>query len=197
MATNRKDVPQHLYTLDEYFALESTGDARYEYWNGEVVCMSGGSEAHSQICGNVFFRLRLQIGGAKCRVFTSDMPVKTPTLLPYRYPDVSVACANLTFENTRGIDVLTNPVLIVEVLSPSSTGRDHEDKFAAYRAIDGFSEYVLVAQHAPRVTHFARQPNGQWVPSYLTELTATMNLGSIGCTLSLSEIYEDVSFTAE
>jgi Uma2 family endonuclease len=196
VATNRKDIPQHLYTLDEYFALERAGDARYEYWDGEVVCMSGGSEAHSQICGNVFFQLRLQLGRGRCRAFTSDMPVKTPTLPPYRYPDVSVACESL-YEKTRGIDVLVNPVLIVEVVSPTSAARDHEDKFGAYRAIDSLQEYGLVAQDTPRVTHYRRQPDGRWLPADVTELTATVNLSCVGCTLSLADIYEDVNFAPE
>jgi Uma2 family endonuclease len=150
MAADPKDRTRHLYTLDEYFALERAGDARYEYWDGDVVCKSGGSETHSQICGNVFFRLRLQLASQSCRVFTGDLPVRTPTLPPYRYPDASVVCGTAALEKVRGIDVLINPLLIVEVLSPTSAARDCEDKFIAYKAITGFSEYLLVAQEFPR-----------------------------------------------
>ena len=196
MATNRKDIPQHFYTLDEYFALEHAGDARYEYWDGEIVCMSGGSQWHTQISGNVFFRLRLQLGDARCRAFTADLPVKTPTLPPYRYPDVTVGCGHLIFEHIRGVDALTNPVLIVEVLSPASEDSDREGKFAAYQAIATFSEYLLIAQDAPHVTHYKRQPDGRWAREDVTDMETALTLDAIGCTLTLRDVYEDVTFSA-
>ena len=196
MVANPKDVPGPFYSLDEYFALEQASDARYEYWNGDIVCMSGGSEAHYQISDNAFFRLRSKLAGRKCRAFTGSLPVRTPTLLPYRYPDVTVGCGELKFERIRGIDALTNPVLIVEVLSPTSEDRDREEKFTAYQAIETFSEYLLVAQNMPRVTHYTRQPDGKWMREDITELNATLTLSSIGCDTSLREIYEDVKFKA-
>src|SRR5205085_7444490 len=113
MAANPKDTPRHFYTLDEYFALEQVGDARYEYWDGEIACMSGGSRQHGRIAGNVYFTLRQQLTGGQCETFTADLPIKTPRLPPYRYPDVSVACGKAEFEKIQGIDALTNPTLIV------------------------------------------------------------------------------------
>src|SRR5438128_7505142 len=154
MATIRKDLPQHYYSLDEYFALEHAGHVRYEYWDGEIVCMSGGTKEHAQICGNVFYRLRQKLEGGPCRAFTSEQPVKTPTLLPYRYPDVVVGCDELKFESMRRIDALTNPVLIVEVLSSSSELRDRQEKFKAYQALPSFEEYLLIDQDAVYVTHY-------------------------------------------
>lgn len=195
MATNRKDVPPHFFSLDEYFALEQVSDARYEYWDGEIVCMSGGSQAHTQISGNVFFRLRLQLGG-KCRVFTADLPVKTPTLPPYRYPDVTVACGELIFEHIRGVDALTNPSLIVKVLSPTTAARDYQDKFTAYQAIPSFNEYLLIAQETAHVTRYTRQPDGKWEREDVTGLDAVLTLDRIGGTLSLREVYEDVTLNA-
>ncbi len=194
MAVNLKDLPRHYYTLDEYFALEHVGHARYEYWDGDIICMSGGSLAHGQISGNVFFRLREKLGGGKCRAFTSELPVKTPTLLPYRYPDVTLVCGNPTVDNMRGIDALTNPVLIVEVLSPTTADRDREEKFTAYQAIATFSEYLLIAQDVPHVTHYLRQADGKWTREDVTDLNANLLLESIGCTVALREIYEDVTF---
>lgn len=194
MVANPKEFWQHFYTLDEYFALEHVGDARYEYWDGEIVCMSGGSQEHSYIASNVHSRLQQQLRGGRCRAFTADLPVKTPTLLPYRYPDVTVACGPPTFDTMRGIDVLTNPVLIVEVMSPTSAARDQDDKFAAYQAIPTFREYLLIAQDTPHVIHYTRQPDGRWVREDVTDLEAVLKLDSVGCTLSLREIYEDVTF---
>ncbi|HLG15410.1 MAG TPA: Uma2 family endonuclease [Blastocatellia bacterium] len=196
MATDRKDVPQHFYSLDEYFALEHAGHVRYEYWNGEIVCMSGGSLAHGTLCSNVHFRLRQRLDGGRCRAFTSEMPVKTHTLLPYRYPDITVVCGEMIVEKMRGIDALVNPVLIVEVLSPTSEDRDRQDKFTAYQAIPGFREYLLVAQDKLHVTHYARQLDGKWNREDVTEMDAGLTLSSIACTLPMSEIYEDVTFSS-
>ncbi len=195
MATNPKDAPRHFYSPDEYFALENAGHVRYEYWDGEIVCMSGGSKEHTQIDGNVHYRLRLKLNGGSCRAFTSELPVKTPTLFPYRYPDATVGCGELKFEHIRGVDALVNPTLIVEVLSPTSSIRDHNEKFAAYKAIESFCEYLLIAQDAPHVTHYVRQLDGRWEREEITDMTAEIVLNSIGCTLSLAEIYEDVTFT--
>lgn len=195
MATNPKDAPRHFYSPDEYFALEHAGDARYEYWDGEIICMIGGSKQHLRISDNVFFRLRQKLENGHCQAFSSLLPVKTPSLLPYRYPDATVCCGELIFENIRGVDALVNPTLIVEVLSPTSALRDRHDKFTAYQAIESFREYLLIAQDAPHVTHYVRQLDGRWEREEITDMTAEIVLSSIGCTLSLAEIYEDVTFT--
>ena len=158
--------------------------------------MSGGTLAHGRLCSNVHFRLRQRLSGGRCQVFTSEMPVKTHTLLPYRYPDITVVCGDLLVEKMRGIDALVNPVLIVEVLSPTSEERDHQDKFTAYQAIPSFSEYLLVAQDAPHVTHYTRQQDGKWTREDLTGIAAVLTLSSLDCTLALNEIYEDVTFSA-
>ena len=196
MAANPKEFPPPYYSLDEYFALEHASDARYEYWDGQIVCMSGGLRAHYRISVNIPFQLQGKLAGGPCQVFTADLPVKTPTLPPYRYPDATVGCGELKFETIRGIDVLVNPVLIVEVLSPSSEERDREDKFTAYRAIPTFREYLLVAQDKPDVTHYTRQPDGKWAREDVTRLPEILTLSSVGCTLSLSDIYEGVKFEA-
>jgi Uma2 family endonuclease len=195
MATNPKDAPRHFYSLDEYFALENAGHVRYEYWDGDIVCMSGGSKEHTQIDGNVHYRLRVKLSGGPCRAFTSELPVKTPTLPPYRYPDATVGCGELKFEHIRGVDALVNPRLIIEVLSSTSSIRDHTEKFTAYKAIQSFMEYLLIAQDAPQVTHYVRQSDGRWESEVITDMGAEIVLSSVGCKLSLTEIYEDVTFT--
>ena len=196
MAANPKDVDRHYFSLDEYFALELTGHARYEYWDGDIVCMSGGSRAHIGISENIYYRLRQRLEGRPCEAFSAEQPIKTPTLPPYRYPDASAACGESKFENMRGIDVLINPVLIAEVLSPTTAAHDQEDKFAAYKVIPSFSEYLLVAQDAPRVTHYARRPGGVWERREASGLDAALALESVGCELKLGDIYEGVAFAA-
>lgn len=197
MAANLKDPPRHYYTLEEYFALERAGQARYEYWDGEIVCMSGGTEAHIRISGNVYFTLRQQLAGRPCEAFTSDLQIKTPLLPPYRYPDVSVACGKAIFEKIEGMDALTNPRLIVEVLSPGTESRDRKDKRAAYQALPTVMEYLLIAQDIPHLTHFLRQPETQpetWTRADYSDLTATIALPSIECVLALSDVYVGVEF---
>ena len=193
MAAN-PEHPRHFFSLDEYFALEQAGDARYEYWDGDVVCMSGGSRQHGQIASNVLYRLRQRLEGGACRAFTGDVAVKTPSLSPYRYPDVTVACGQLQFENIRGVDALINPVLIVEVLSPSTASHDRENKFTAYKAIPTFKDYILVSQDAPRITHHTQGPDGTWTSAEATGPESILRLSSISCELPLSEIYEQVTF---
>lgn len=193
MAANPQDVPRHYFTLEEYFALERVGDARYEYWDGDIHCMSGGSRAHGTICANLVLSLGTSLRRGPCRAFTGDTAILTPGLPPYRYPDASAACGELKFKHVHGLDALVNPVLIVEVLSPTTKARDTGDKFAAYQAIETFSEYLLVAQDAPRVTHYARRPGGAWERRDVTGLGAVVALESVGCELKMSDIYEGVT----
>ncbi|MEN3332887.1 MAG: hypothetical protein V7641_2252 [Blastocatellia bacterium] len=193
MAANLKDIPRRFYTLDEYFALERTGDARYEYWHGDIVCMSGGRQQHVRISGNVYFTLRQQLTTGRCEAFTSDLPIKTPHLPPYRYPDVSVACGKAEFEKMEGIDALTNPTLIVEVLSPATEGRDRQDKRIAYQSLPSLMEYLLIAQDAPHLTHFVRQGD-TWTRSDYADLDVDVALPSIECGLAMRKVYLGIEF---
>jgi Uma2 family endonuclease len=117
--------------------------------------------------------------------------------LPYKYPDASVGCGRLQFENIRGVDALVNPVLIVEVLSPSTAEHDREEKFAAYKVIDSFKEYLLISQAEPEVTHYFKTASGKWEREDVTGLEAALKLDSISGLWSLREIYEDVEFGAD
>ena len=194
MAISSKEIPRHYYSLEEYFALEHASEARYEYWDGDIVCMSGGTRWHGIISGNAHSSLALALRGGRCRAFTADTAIWTPTLPPYRYPDVSVACGELKFKNVKGVDALVNPVLIVEVLSPATAVRDQQEKFVAYQAIESFHEYLLMAQDEPRVTHYTRQAKGEWARRDVTDEDASLKLGAIGCELRMREIYDGVTF---
>lgn len=185
---NRK---HRYYTLEEYFALEKVGDARYEYWDGEIFCMSGGSKEHYRLAGNIHALLRDATRGKRCEAFTEGSPIKTPKLPPYRYPDASVVCGESQFENIHGIDALVNPVLIVEVLSPNTEAVDKEDKRIAYQAIESLREYLLIAQDKVELTHYTR--NGDmWFRNILTDLSANLHLASLEQTISIDELYRGV-----
>lgn len=185
---NRKNP---YYTLEEYFALEKVGDARYEYWNGEIFCMSGGSKEHARLTRNIYRWLDRVTEGKECEALMSDSPIKTPKLPPYRYPDASVVCGESQFENMHGIDALVNPVLIVEVLCSSTEEVDKEDKRIAYQAIESLQEYLLIAQDKVEVTHYTR--NGDmWFRNILTDLSARLHLTSLQQTISIDELYRGV-----
>jgi Uma2 family endonuclease len=196
MATTPKDAPRHYYSLDEYFALEQASDARFEYWDGEIICMSGGSRAHYRISGNVYCALALGVRGGRCQAFTGDAPIWTPALPPYRYPDASAACGELQYKNVGGLDALINPVLVVEVTSPSTASRDEGEKFMAYQAIPTLREYLLVSQDAPRVAHYARREGDAWERRDVTDPDASLELETLGCALKMRDIYDGLTFTA-
>jgi Uma2 family endonuclease len=184
----------HKYTLEEYFALELASEEKYEFWNGEVFCMSGASLAHNRIARNIGTKLDTELSARGCHSFPADLRVKVPMYPPYRYPDLSALCGEPEIENIRGLDMLINPALIVEVLSKSTEGFDRGDKFTYYKSIPSFSEYLLVAQHRPHVSQFVRQENGVWSFMEFNDLADTVRCASVPCELALREIYRDVTF---
>ena len=189
--------PKRKYTLEEYFELELSTNERFEYWNGEVFGMSGVSEEHARIETNSLTSLDNKLQGTACRFFPANMRIKVPSLPPYRYADVSVACGAPLFEKIGGVDVLTNPTLIIEVLSDSTEAYDRGDKFTHYKSIPSLLGYVLIAQHRSHITHYEKNPDGSWSYSEINEISASVFLASIDCTLDLSEIYRNVTFPAK
>jgi Uma2 family endonuclease len=186
--------PSQKYTLEEYFALELASEEKYEFWNGEVFCMSGASLAHNRIAMNIGTEAHSQLRERGCQALPADMRVKVPAYPPYRYPDLSALCGSPEIENIGGLDVLTNPALIIEVLSKSTEGFDRGDKFTYYKSIPSFSEYLLVAQHRPHVSQFVRQENGVWSFMEFNDPADMVRCAAVPCALALREIYRDVTF---
>jgi Uma2 family endonuclease len=190
--------PRRRYTLEEYFELERNSEEKWEYWDGEVFCMSGASLAHNQITIHIISEADRQLRKRGCQVFGPDMRIKVPAYPVYRYPDVSALCGKPEIERVGGLDLLTNPVLIVEVLSPSSEAFDRGDKFTYYKSIPSFSEYLLVAQHRPHVSQFVQGEGGVWTFVEYNDVNEVVRCASVPCELPLAEVYRDVDFeTAE
>lgn len=187
-------LPKHKYTLEEYFDLIQTAAGRLEYWDGDIFDMSGASEAHYAIEGNFIAFLKLQLMAKGCTVFPGNTAIKVPSLPPFRYGDFSALCGQAVFEKIGGIDVLTNPALIVEILSPSTEAFDRGDKFSHYQSIPGFREYLLVAQHRPHLSHLIKQADGSWSYYEYNDLAEVVKLTSTGCQIKLQEIYLGVTF---
>jgi Uma2 family endonuclease len=189
--------PKHRYTLEEYLALERESEVKYEYWDGEIFAMSGGTLLHDQIMGNGYDLLRRELRGRDCRVFTNNMQIKVPAAPPYRYADASVVCGKVEVERFNGADLLINPILIIEVLSPSTEAYDRGDKFTYYKSIPTFREYLLIAQHRPHITHYVKAETGKWDYEETNDLSSGIYLSTIDCTLALSEVYRDVEFSQD
>ena len=182
------------YSLEDYFELELASDERWEWFNGEVFCMSGVSPEHDQLESNFHLALRLALDDRDCRVFLADIRIKTPAAPPYRYGDLSVACGKPIYEEIGGIKALVNPVLIIEVLSPSTEAYDRGDKFTYYKSIPSLREYLLVAQHRPHISQFVKQSDDSWNQTEVNDLAASLYLPSIDCTLALNEVYRGIEF---
>jgi len=180
------------YTPQQYLALERKADFKSEYCNGFITAMAGASLEHNTIAVNLAGEIRSQLRDRPCRVCVSDMRVcVSPTGL-YTYPDVVVVCGQLRFEDD-GRDTLLNPTVIVEVLSRSTEPYDRGEKFAHYRRLESLREYVVVAQDQVLVERYTRQGE-EWMLTHLTDLDASLRLASIGCEVSLREIYAKVEF---
>ena len=182
------------YTLEEYLELDRTAEERFEFWQGEVFCMSGVSEAHAEIEINLTVALRYRLSGRKCRIFPAIIRIKVPTAPPYRYADLSALCGEAQFETIGGVDALTNPALLVEVLSPSTESYDRDEKFARYKSIPNLREYLLVAQDRPFVTQLVKRDDGEWLYRDFYALESLVKLESLDCEITLREIYQNVAF---
>src|SRR5437868_9644781 len=185
------------YTLEEYLELDRNSEERLEYWHGEIFCMSGVGRNHARIEVNLTTRLNLLLAGRRCEVFPANMRIKVPSMQPYRYGDLSALCGEAQFEEIGGVDALTNPSLIVEILSESTEAYDRGEKFTHYKSISSFSEYLLVAQNHPHITHLVKQPDGSWIYNEYNDLSAVVKLTSFNCEFPMSEIYENISFASE
>ncbi len=181
-------------TEAEYLAFERASASKHEYLNGEVFDMTGASEAHNLICGSTLFLLYGQLRGRPCKVYPADMRVKVRPTGLYTYPDISVVCSEAEFGNDQ-LDTLLNPMLIIEVLSPSTERYDRGKKFQHYRELAALREYVLIAQDSPRIERYWRQDDDIWQFTDAKGLDASIELTSIGCTLTLAEVYEQITFS--
>src|SRR5712691_6821209 len=199
------------FTVEEYLAFERASDERHEYLDGVIYAMAGSaspqamageSEDHGTICTNLGGVLFAQLRGTPCRAFTKDLKVRCGPYRPhtreglYAYPDLVVVCGPSQYHD-QARDVLLNPTVIVEVLSPSTAAFDRGEKFRRYRAwLPMLTDYVLVAQDCPLMDHYHRQEDGTWALRALEGLEAHLHLPSIAGTVPLAEVYERIVFPA-
>ncbi len=183
--------PQFQYmSPQEYLEWEKTQELRYEYIDGEVFAMTGGTKPHSRIAFNLGSELDNFLAEKGCEFYISDVKVQVSEAGPYHYPDVVVTCD----ERDKGrIDMIRHPCLIVEVLSPSTEAFDRGKKFTRYRQSSTLKEYVLIASDEIAVECFRRNDKGLWVLHTYGE-GDTLNLESVGISISVEKLYRRVQF---
>jgi Uma2 family endonuclease len=185
--------PNTYLSPEEYLAIERKAEYRSEYFAGEMFAMAGASKKrHNLITGNVSRVLGNQLLERECNVYSVDMRVKISGTIKYTYPDIVATCGDEQFEDAES-DTLLNPQLIIEVLSPSTEGYDRGKKFEAYQRIASLVEFILVSQEPYRVEHFMRESERRWAYSEYRTAEDTVQLKSIGCELTLKDIYIKVA----
>jgi Uma2 family endonuclease len=187
-------IPVTKLSLDEYLELDKNSEERYEFFDGEIFAMAGGSPSHSRIGLNICNELAQKLRGRNCEAFNSEMRIKVPAILPYCYPDASVVCGEPIFDELNGQSRLLNPIVIVEVLSPSTAAYDLGKKFTAYQSIESFQEYLIIAQDSAHVIQHVKQSNGRWLRIEIDGLDSEIFLESLNITLTMSDLYERVAF---
>ena len=180
-------------TPEEYLEMERNALQKSEYYAGEVFLMAGASPNHNRIAGNVLTELNRGLRGKFCEVFGSDQRLYIKKNGLYTYADVMVVCGRIEFDN-RDKDSLTNPVLIVEVLSPSTANYDRGGKFELYRDIPSFAEYALVHQDKVHVEHHLRDEQRRWLLTEYKDLAGSLLFESVGVSIPLQRIYERVDW---
>jgi Uma2 family endonuclease len=195
--------PALLYTAEQYLALEREAEERHQFIDGQIFAMAGESLAHSTICCNLIAILVPQLRGGRCRTFSPNMKIRSGPMTQhsrkgmFSYADATVVCGEPRFHDEHR-DVLLNPKVIVEVLSPSTEAFDRGEKFQRYRDhLDTLEDYLLISSHRPRIEHYQRRGERQWLYTSAEGLESSMAVESIGCHLPLAEVYERVEFPAE
>ena len=177
-------------TPEEYLAREAEAEYKSEYRDGEVVAMTGASRAHVLIVTNVVSELRTRLKHRPCEVYAADLRLKVQSAGLYTYPDIMVVCGQPHFADGRN-DTVTNPLLIIEVLSPSTAAYDRGDKFGFYQKIPSLREYILIDQERIFVERFGKQ-DGQWLGTKASTREEALPLSSVDVVLPLPEVYAKV-----
>jgi Uma2 family endonuclease len=177
----------------EYVALENEAETKSEHINGEIYAMAGGSPNHSTLGVNATTILANQLRGKPCQPFNSDTRIEVLETEATFYPDVSVACPPLEYSADDPY-ALTNPVVLIEVLSASTEKFDRGEKWSHYQRIPSLRDFLLISQDQMRVEHYMRQGDRSWLLRVYEKVEDVVQLDSVECTLLLSEIYERVEF---
>jgi Uma2 family endonuclease len=185
-------LSQPHFTFEDYLAWEETQTERHEYIRGEVFAMAGGSTVHNTLSLNAAIALRSQTRGTPCRVSMADVKLQVEAVDACFYPDVFVTCSAADAGRRT---VQEDALLIIEILSPSTEGRDRGDKFAAYRLLPSLQVVLFVAQGQPHIEAFSRNADGSWTLHEASGLDAQLTCAAAERTFTfpLAALYADVA----
>ena len=184
-------IPNFEYmTPQEYLDWEEQQPLKYEYINGEVVAMTGGTVNHGTVTANCFYQLKTHLRGGSCRPFIFDVKLGVSENGPFHYPDVMVSCDE---RDKRATKVIYHPCLIVEVLSPSTEAIDRGKKFQNYRQISTLKEYILISAEQMIVESFRLNDKGLWELQTYNQ-GDEIELSSVDFKFPIDLLYEDVIF---
>ncbi len=185
--------PKPYATVEQYLAIERVALQKSEYFNGEMFLMAGASERHNTIASNLNYELNRHFRKRGCRVYGSDMRIYTQTTGLFSYADAVVVCGKPEFYDHEQ-DILTNPMLIVEVLSPATEHYDRGKKFELYKGLMSFQDYVLVAQEKASVEHWQKVGAGEWQRQEVVGVEGVLSIARYELSIPLAEIYLNVAF---
>lgn len=189
-------TPKKSYSPEEYLQLEETSESKNEYRDGEIIPMAGGTTNHNEIAGNFYANFKFTMRGKNYKIYMGDVKLWIQRYRIYTYPDVMVISGKPIYEGF-GTTQVTNPSIIVEVLSNSTQNYDRTNKFRFYRSIPELQEYIMIDQYEYLVEQFTKNANGQWVLTEYESVDAVLSLQSIDFKISFSDIYEGVNLDTE
>lgn len=187
-------VPAPFVKAEDYLAAERLAERKSEYVDGHVYAMAGASLSHTRICSNLVHHIRTRLGSRQCEVFSQDLRTGLRDATGYFYPDVILVCGKPELAD-KNQDILLNPIVLIEVLSPSTEAWDRGGKFARYRRMESLKEYILISQDHARIDRFVRDAD-EWRLNSFEGLEDSLPIVSAEAQLPLSEIYERVEFEA-
>jgi Uma2 family endonuclease len=189
----QRTAPIHHFSPEEYVALETSSDVKYEYFEGEVFAMAGGTPDHSLIAANLIGGLHQALRARGCFIYTSDLKVKVEATGLYTHPDITIMCGTPRFVDPKA-ECLANPTVIVEVLSASTEAYDRGAKFEQYQTIPSLAAYVLVPEDGPRVEQFIRKTNTDWDYRITHGIDSVLDIPVLGIKMEMREIFAGISF---
>lgn len=185
-----------LLTADEYLEIERAAEFRSEFQDGVMHAMAVSPFRHSKVKINLTASVGLRLRGQRCQPFDSDLRLQIDATGLYTYPDLSIVCGPLEFGDDKG-DCLTNPTVIFEVLSPSTSAYDRGKKFWNYRQLPSLRDYILLSTEDFTVEHFTRHGADQWLLTTYVGLDSLLRIDSVGIEIPLSEIYDSITSIPE
>ncbi len=193
MVIMQTQTPKHYYSPEEYLQLEEKSEFKNEYRDGKIVPMTGGTTNHNEIAGNFYANFKLQMRGKNYKIYMGDVKLWIPRYRIYTYPDEMVIEGKPKYEGTGNI-IVTNPLMIIEVLSKSTENYDRTTKFRYYRSIPELKEYIMIDQYEYFVEQFAKNSQGQWVLTEYESADSVLFLQSIEFQIPFNDVYEGVEF---